>query len=304
MLQSPECTAAHWRPAYGALLRSEPGEARDLAARALRRRGTARTTFALRVVHGAALFDEGSRHRGLQEMRQARTDLGAVTAVGEHAAVPALLEHRAALALDRPDAAVAVAEWLEERNGVIGELLLMRAWAALSVGHDQAARAAVGPLLNGSVAALLPHAVVEALLVETTALVNGGEVLRARRALRTALALSAPLDVVRPFATADPPARALLRHHLRRSGAAEPFAARALAACHGVHRRRTGRLTTVELSMVRLLASPLSVEQIAVELDIGGTEEAHGMLRTVYRKLGASSRRSAVAAARERRLIR
>jgi len=304
MLQSPECTAAQWRPAYGALLRSEPTEARDIAARALRRGGTARMTFALRVVHGAALFDEGSRHRGLQEMQLARTDLGAVVPVGEQAAVPAVLEHRAALALGRPDAAVAVAEWLEERNGAIGELLLMRAWAALSVDHDQAARAAVGPVLNGSVPALLPHTVVEALLVETTALVTGGEVLRARRALRTALSLSAPLDVVRPFATAEPPARALLRHHLRRSGTAEPFAVRALAACHGIHRRRTGRLTAVELSMVQLLASPLSVAQIAAELDSRSAEDAHGTIRTVYRKLGVSSRRSAVAAARERRLIR
>jgi hypothetical protein len=208
MLQSPESATGHWRPAYGALLRSEPGEARNLAARALRRRGRARTTFALRVVHGAALFDEGSRHRGLQEMQQARTDLGAFSPVGEQAAVPALLEHRAALALDRPDAAGAVVRWLEERNGAIGELLLMRAWAALSVGHDQAARSAVGPVLNGSVPALLPHTVVEALLVETTALVTGGEVHRARRVLLTALSLSAPLDVVRPFATAEPPARA------------------------------------------------------------------------------------------------
>jgi len=46
------------------------------------------------------------------------------------------------------------------------------------------------------------------------------------------------------------------------------------------------------------------VEQIAAELDIAGSEEAHRMMRTVYSKLGASSRRTAVAAAFERRLLR
>ena len=39
-------------------------------------------------------------------------------------------------------------------------------------------------------------------------------------------------------------------------------------------------------------------------LGIAGSEEAHGMMRTVYRKLGASSRRTAVAAGFERRLLR
>jgi LuxR family maltose regulon positive regulatory protein len=54
--------------------------------------------------------------------------------------------------------------------------------------------------------------------------------------------------------------------------------------------------------MIELLPSSLSVEEIAVELGIRSTE-AHGMLRTIYHKLGASSRRSAVAAAFERNLV-
>ena len=56
--------------------------------------------------------------------------------------------------------------------------------------------------------------------------------------------------------------------------------------------------------MIKLLPSPLSVQQIADELGIAGSEEAHGMMRTIYRKLGASSRRTAVAAAFDRRLLR
>jgi len=296
-----------WMLAYGALLRCEPAEARDVAAEALQQRGRARSPhleFALRVVHGAALFDAGARHRGLQEMQQARTDLGTVALAREQAAALAVLEHRAALTLGRPDVARAVSEWLSQRSGAGGEVLLMRAWAALWTGRDQVARSAVRPLLDGSVAGLLPHTLVEALLVETAAGVTAGEIHGARRALRSALSLGAPLDVVRPFAMAEPPARALLGHHLGRDRTYEPFVARALAAGRGAHRPRTTPLTDTELSMIKLLPSPLSIGQIAVELDIGGSEVAHGMLRTVYRKLGASSRRTAVTAAFERRLLR
>jgi LuxR family maltose regulon positive regulatory protein len=300
-------TAGRWMLAYGALLRCEPAEARDVAAEALHQGTTARhprLEFALHIVHGAALFDGGARHHGLQEMEQARTDLGAVYLAAEQAAALAVIEHRAALALGRPDIARAVVDWLSQRSGAGGEVLLMRAWAALWTGRDQAARSAVRPLLDGSVTGLLPHTLVEALLVETTAGVTAGEVHGARRALQTALSLGAPLDVIRPFAMAEPPARALLGHHLGRGRTTEPFVARALAAGRGAHQIHTIPLTDAELAMIKLLPSPLSTEQIAVELNIAGSEEAHGMMRTVYRKLGASSRRTAVAVAFERRLLR
>jgi LuxR family maltose regulon positive regulatory protein len=300
-------TASRWMLAYAALLRSEPASARDIAAQALIDRATLRPmrmTFALRVVHGAAMFDTGSRHRGLQEMQQARRDLGAASLTGEQAAALAVLEHRAALALGRSDAARAVVDWLTDRSGPPGEVLLMQAWADLSAGRYDAARSAVGALLDGSVLAVLPHTVVEALLVEATAGVTRGEVYRARHALGTALSLGAPLDVVRPFAMAEPPARALLGHQLGRGRTAEPFAARALAAGRSVHRRRTGPLSAAELAMIELLQSPLSVEQIAAELGIRDTEEAHGMIRTIYHKLGASSRRTAVSTALECNLLR
>jgi DNA-binding NarL/FixJ family response regulator len=292
-----------WMSAYAALQRSEPIEARRIAAQALRD-GTAlrqtRAALVLRTVHGAALFDCGSRHRGLQEMGETRTELGAVPLAGDQAAVLAVLEHRAALALGRPDLALTVADWLAQRSDTAGELLLMRAWAALSTGRDQIARTAVRPLLDGSVTGLLPHTVVEAFLVETTAAVTAGEVYAARGALRTALSLGAPLDAVRPFAMAEPPARLLLS----RKRTIEPFVARALVAGRGARPRPTMPLTDAELAMVELLPSPMSVEQIAAELDIASSDEAHRMMRTVYRKLGVSSRRTAVTTAFERRLLR
>ena len=286
-------------------MRAEPAEAHRLAAAALRR-GEAllrpRYVFALRAVQGAALFDSGQRHRGLQEMQQARADLGAVPLSPEQAAALAVLEHHAAVRLGRPEAARAVVAWLVERIGLRGEILLMRAWAEQAAGRDHAARAVVEPVLDGTVTSVLPHTVVEALLVEASARVRRGEVQAARTALRTALALAKPLDVLRPFATAESPARALLDRQLHRSAAPDPFAARALATARQAGHMRGGRLTTAEREALRYLPSPLTVAQIAAQLGIAPSE-AQARIRGIYRKVGASSRRTAVAAGRARRLL-
>jgi LuxR family maltose regulon positive regulatory protein len=296
--------AGRWMLGYAALLRAEPAEALRHTAEALQR-STAlppRMRFALRSLHGAALFDSGRRPWGLQEMQQARIDLGAVSLTGEQAAALAVLEHRAALTLNLPDDAGTVVDWLAKCIGPHAEALLMTAWANLSSGSHSAARAAVGPLLNGSVPAVLPHTVVEALLVEATAGVRRGEVQAARAALRTALSVAKPLDVLRPFATAESPARALLDRQLHQSAAPDPFTARALATARQAGHMRGGRLTTAEREALRYLPTPLTVAQIAAQLGIGPSE-AQALIRGIYRKLGASSRRTAVAAGRARRFL-
>jgi LuxR family transcriptional regulator, maltose regulon positive regulatory protein len=178
----------------------------------------------------------------------------------------------------------------------------MAAWANLSAGRPSAARTAVGPLLNGCVPAVLPHTVVEALLVEATAGVRSGMQV-ARTSLRAALLLGKPLDVLRPFATAEPPARALLNRQLHRSAAPDPFTVRALSTARHAGHMRGGRLTTAEREALTYLASALSVAQIAAQLGIAPSE-AQARIRRIYRKVGASSRRTAVAAARARGLLR
>ena len=302
---SPVASAARWMLAYGALMRAEPTEAHRLAAAVLRR-GEAllrpRYVFALRAVQGAALFDSGQRHRGLQEMQQARADLGAVPLSAEQAAALAVLEHHAAVRLGRPEAARVVVAWLVERIGLRGEILLMRAWAELAAGRDHTARAVVEPVLDGSVTSVLPHTVVEALLVEATARVTGGDVRTARRALRDALASGASLGAVRPFAMAGGQARELLIRHVGRAAETGPFAARALAASRRPD-TRTARLDDGELRLLARLPSPLSVDQIARELRIPPTEVS-SRIRALYLKLGVSSRRTAVSVAYERGLLR
>jgi LuxR family maltose regulon positive regulatory protein len=291
--------------AYSALMRAQPAEARRYASEGLQRGGTAlrpRLVFALRAVHGAALFDSGRRHEGLQQMQQARADLGGVPLSAEQAAALAVLEHHAAVVLGRPDDARAVVDWLSDRIGRPGEVLLMQAWEKLSVGRSNAARADVEPILAGTVPSVLPHTLVEALLVAASVDVSDGQVHTARNALRAALSSGASLEVVRPFALAEAEARELLGTHVTRSSSTEPFAVRALAAGRS-YERPTAHLDAAERHVIALLSSPLSVEQIARELVIP-IAETHARLRMIYRKLGVSSRRTAVTAALERGILR
>jgi LuxR family maltose regulon positive regulatory protein len=301
---APLATAARWMLAYGALLRSEPGAAHRLAGEALRRGGPLlrpRYAYALRTVQGAALFDLGQRDRGLREMWRARAALGETHLSHQQAAVLAVLEHRAAAALGRPAAADEVARWLANRVGARAEVLLMRAWVEQAAGRDRAARVVVEPVLDGTATPLLPHTIVEALLLAADSGVSAGDVRGARGALREALSCGASLGAVRPFAMAGGPARELLADHLVRGGSREPFAVRALAA----GRRRTTRtapLDDIELSMLERLPSSSSVELLADELGIA-VEDARSRIRAVYRKLGVSSRRTAVTVAFELGLL-
>ena len=78
---------------------------------------------------------------------------------------------------------------------------------------------------------------------------------------------------------------------------------RALTAAGSQPTLRTARLDSTEERVLERLASSLSVEQIAGELEIP-VMEARARMRMVYLKLGASSRRGAVTAAHERGLLR
>jgi LuxR family transcriptional regulator, maltose regulon positive regulatory protein len=301
---SPLASAARWMLAYSALLRSEPLEAYRLARETLRSGGStlrARSVFALRALQGAAMFDCGQRHRGLQEMQRARAELGEVRLGHEQASVLAVLEHRAALTLGRTHAAHDVVVWLAERIGIRAEILLMRAWAEQSAGRVRAAKVLVEPILDGTGTPVLPHTIVEALLLEVSAGVRDGDVETARRALHDALSVGASLGTVRPFAMAPEQARELLAEHLGRVGATDPFAIKALAVVHRPD-ARAARLDRIERALLVRLPSALSVDQIARELRIPPTE-ASTRIRAIYRKLGVSSRRTAVSAADEEGLL-
>jgi LuxR family maltose regulon positive regulatory protein len=297
-------TAATAMLAYSALLRSEAADAERLAAEGLAPGPAVASPplwFALQAVHGAAVFDLGDRAGGLAELQQARSAFGVEEAGAEQCAALALLEFRAALLLGHSAAARTALAWLAERTGDSGELLMMRAWLESAGGRRDHARSLIRPVLDGSTAVLLPTTVVDAWLLETAIAASASERPAARHALRNALALAEPLDAIRPFALAEPGVRELLVHQHGSFGAWDEVVDRALAAGAGRAPQRA-MLSEREITVLGLLPSLLSLDDIAVDLTVSvNTVKSH--VRSIYAKLGVSSRRLAVLAAHEHGLL-
>jgi LuxR family maltose regulon positive regulatory protein len=291
--------------AYGALQRAEPAEASRLASQGMRGahpldRGL---EFGLRFVLGAAAFDRGQHAAGLQQMHHARADFGDRHLAPVQAAAAAVLEYRAALVAGHPTAARTVLTWLTGRAGQCGEVLLMRSWDEARAGRAAVAREVLRPLLDGSTPAVLAHSVMEGRLVEAQLDLSAGDRASARRALRRALNEAAPLGVLRPFVLAGPAVHELLVHQVGSFGDAELVAESVLAALHRLQDPSGGGvLSPREMGVLSLLPTLLSLEEIAEELTISiNTVKSH--TRTIYAKLGVSTRRGAVVAAHERGLL-
>jgi LuxR family maltose regulon positive regulatory protein len=198
-------------------------------------------------------------------------------------------------------AARTVLGWLAERSGDPGELHVMRAWAEAGAGKHEHARSLVRQVFEGRVSPVLPQTMVDAWLLETSIAVAAGERPAARRALQAALAVAEPLDALRPFAQAGVGIRELLVHQHGSFGASEEFAGRALAVGAGQATPHAS-LSERELTVLRLLPSLLSLGEIAADLTVSvNTVKSH--VRSIYAKLGVSSRRLAVLAAHEHGLL-
>ena len=289
---------------YADLLAGNPSTARQWAANALdvdHDRLPPETLYALRVVHGAARADEGDRAASFAEMQVARTGGSGRLWPAPVAAALALLEHRVALLHSNLASAVDVAAWLERRVGRVAEVSLMEALAALAAGRPEAARAAAERVISGSLPVLLPHTLIEALLVDTEVALREDDVVAGTAALDHALRLAQPLGIARPFVLAGPRTRDLVASRPAARGTGR-FATRLAAARSAVLADASAPLSERELVVLDLLPSLLSAGEIAAELTVSvNTVKSH--IRSIYTKLGASSRREAVQRAQERGLL-
>jgi LuxR family maltose regulon positive regulatory protein len=215
------------------------------------------------------------------------------------AALAALAEARATLAIE-PDATVReVAGWLQTRTGGVAELPLLRAWEQYARGNLSAARAELHEAATTR-PGLAVVTTVETTLLECALAIRAGERTRARDALGAALALAEPADLIRPFAQADARVRQLLMDQLGGFGDSDAFAARVhrVLSGHGPGRRV---LTAGEWSVLDRLDSQRPLDEVAAELAVSvNTVKTH--VRAIYHKLGVNNRHAAVVTARARGL--
>jgi LuxR family transcriptional regulator, maltose regulon positive regulatory protein len=289
--------------AYADLLRGDPAAAAARSAEAL---GTGdplppEAAHMLHAVHGAALADQGQRAAGLAELRAGRAEVGDTPVPPQITAALAVLEHRVALLNGNLDAAAQVATWLGSRTGASGEILLLRAWTEAAAGRHDAARAVLAPVYERATPILLAQTVVEAHLVDAEAALQIGDRAAGQAALEEALTAAEAVGVVRPFALAGPCTQELLSARAAANGRG-PFAAQVAAARAAVIPDPAVLLSEREMAILTLLPSLLNAREIADEFTISvNTVKSH--IRSIYAKLGVSSRREAVVHARDAGLL-
>jgi LuxR family maltose regulon positive regulatory protein len=143
--------------------------------------------------------------------------------------------------------------------------------------------------------------VVETHLLDAEAALQSGDDTSGRAALELALTEAETIGVVRPLALAGPHTQRLLGDRAAANGRG-PFAAQVAAARAAVVPDPAVLLSERELAVLALLPSLLNAREIADEFTVSvNTVKSH--IRSIYAKLGVSSRREAVLHAHDAGLL-
>jgi LuxR family transcriptional regulator, maltose regulon positive regulatory protein len=254
--------------------------------------------LASRQAHGQALAEFSAA-----EDMQAQLE-------GSHALARQLLSWRLATQarLGQLSEARASLAALDDGLAISGEIGNARAVIGLAAGDPGAALAAVRDVLNGTAPAIGYVTVVEANLLAALAHRALGHQRAATAATESALALSEPDRLVLPFAVTG--ARELLEAMPRHETAHAALLADILDIMRGssIPAPRESPLAEAvplspsELRVLRYLPTNLSRPEIASALSVSvNTVNTH--IRSIYAKLQAQDRSSAVKRAREMRLL-
>ncbi|WP_170160434.1 LuxR C-terminal-related transcriptional regulator [Prauserella muralis] len=300
---SPGTSIAHVAAAWGAYLAFDDDTAEREAETALRTLGASNDRTVELAARSAVAIVRFTRepHDALIAMRECWNAVDP----REHAQ-PALVayasnaEQRMALRLGRPDWAAEVERRASSWIGRSGDHLLLRARMHALHGRTTTARAQLEKVSSGEVGCLVLTSEIEAHLLGALLASRADDRHAAGVELTTALEKAAAGRVLRPFTEAGPDIRALVAAHSGRLGWAESFVGDVLAAMPAAS--AGANLSPREVELLRELPSMSTLEEIAGNLYVSvNTVKTH--LRSIYRKLGVTTRREAVFTARLRGLL-
>ncbi|MFD0364020.1 LuxR C-terminal-related transcriptional regulator [Nocardia sp. GCM10030253] len=248
------------------------------------------------VLEGLACFDGATDpHAAARTLRKDMIRL--LTEVTYPAAKAVVLPHvqRICLRVGGIEWADQLIDIAEGELGRTAETLLSRAEVLATQGRTVDARRTLSDVLSSDVG--VPATTISAWLLEAVLAWRADRDVRAHDALTRALSLAERTSVLRPFIDAGPPVRQLLALHHGRFGDLGGFAEATRQQIEPAQNVTLPALTPSETNILRHLTSGATSEQIARELYVSvNTIKSH--LRGVYRKLGVTSRREALVAAR------
>lgn len=307
LLDNPTASFAHTIAASVAYQYLERDRARELAAKAISLLGSGgdRTAELCALSLEAAIdFEWGpDPHDALVRLRKHWSTVNRQEVVAPVlVAHLAPIEQRMALRLGRPDWAAEAERRASAWVGDHGEAQLLRARMHAHYGRVTAARALLEKVTKNRAPCLVVSSRVEAHVLAAMLAERAHDGRTANLEIRAAIELAEPRRALRPFYDAGQEIRQLLVPQLGRLGRLDPFVEEVLEAIPPAPAGVTAELTPREVQLLRELPSLATIEEIAGSLYVSvNTVKTH--LRNVYRKLGVTSRRDAVIAARERGLL-
>ncbi|MHA7140281.1 LuxR C-terminal-related transcriptional regulator [Arthrobacter sp. Bz4] len=206
------------------------------------------------------------------------------------------------LQLRHGDALETLKSELRQHQGVSGELHTISAWELLAAGHLNAARKLLSAVTAGYVESQSRCSILTAWALTCRIALEEDRTYEARTALGEALQLGAKSGTLRAFAFAGAEVRAAVVHEQLYFPAFGHIIARITRFRGNGQSSFYPPLTHRELDLLTLLPTFATVDEIAERLLIStNTVKTH--VRGIYRKLGATSRREAIAIAQDLGLL-
>jgi LuxR family transcriptional regulator, maltose regulon positive regulatory protein len=221
---------------------------------------------------------------------------------------PALVVHaalgdvRMSLEMQRVPRVHEVTTLLRDRFGPCGEADLVQAILAEATGKRAEARALLARMTRGPMNLIVPLVEADVLVLAATLAHADDDAFGATDLARRGLDVAARLHGLRPLVDSYGGFHDLLREGVGRWGRHEALVARVLDYAGAPAPASSIALTARQLEVLRELPTLNTVEEIAAALFVSvNTVKTH--LSSLYRKLGVTSRRDAVAEARRLGLI-